>query len=202
MPWNTCCELASDVTLPCSPLIPSIFIMLQLSVKIVIAVPLGAHEKFWPDDHVLAWAITQRCCLHTQTVPAYPESTEGRVERLKGEGGKERSSIQWVRSGASVYSHNSDLESVSAGPAANHGKSGFTINHDQWGGTSLLRNNWQKLLMPCLSRAWTFGVCDCLCMHTDRWHHVDLLWFLPVSSLVTMNKSTKEQYNNKLIILI
>lgn len=96
--------------------------------------PLSLHEKSWHVDHVLAQAITHQRSLLTRLLPAHPEATEGRLQRLKGErveGGEERSWLWWVRSYATVHSHNSELDSISAGHAENHGKTRLAINHSQ-----------------------------------------------------------------------
>lgn len=56
--------------------------------------------------------------------PVHPERSEGRVERLKGADGDRGNGevVAPVRSAARVDSQNSELESVSAGHAENHGK--------------------------------------------------------------------------------
>lgn len=101
-------NLLNDVTSPHSPLTPSIFIRLQLLAIIVIAMLLSLHEKSWHVDHVPARTITHHRGLLTRVLPAHPETTKARVERLKGGGqwGMEGEVAALVRSTARVISQN------------------------------------------------------------------------------------------------
>lgn len=148
--WNKCCELSRDATLPHLPLTPFISIRLQLLCIFVTA----------------AWEILARrpqsgsnhnSKLARQVLLVRPESSEGRVERLK------RREVRDGRRGRASG------EKLCQGPLAefltgavlcrhteNHGKTRRTINHEQRGGTSLLETELTKLLMRFWVEEWMF----------------------------------------------
>lgn len=83
------------------------------------------------------------------------------------------------------------------------GKTRSTINHSQWGRTSLLRTAITGASSEQKSGHLRW---DCAILSTSKlfehWRHVDLLWFSPVSSLVTTNKTSKQQNLIELELII